>query len=154
MDASELTAPVQRSSARTWSFVDRVTGDRLQVTCMPGCVADHSRDMETPTHRDDIWCFQKSQSVTLPVNLHGDIDEYTVLRTMINVDPFDKRISQRMPHVDIELVDDCWIEGLDPDGLETLIGTLTRRLEEMRDTHRQLVNLRAEYRQSRQAVAS
>ncbi|MFB6876067.1 hypothetical protein [Streptomyces sp. NPDC056323] len=39
-----------------------------------------------------------------------------------------------------------WIEGLGPDGLATVIGTLAERVEQLRVAHAQLVKARAEYR--------
>ncbi|MFF1650166.1 DUF6907 domain-containing protein [Streptomyces sp. NPDC058240] len=44
------------------------------------------------------------------------------------------------------VMQDSWIEGLDPDGLETVIGTLAERVEQLRTVHAQLVKARAEYR--------
>ncbi|MFE7110115.1 DUF6907 domain-containing protein [Streptomyces sp. NPDC057575] len=46
----------------------------------------------------------------------------------------------------IEMLQDSWIEGLDPDGLETLIGTLTERIVQLRVVHAQLVKAGADYR--------
>ncbi|MEU0659590.1 DUF6907 domain-containing protein [Streptomyces lavendulocolor] len=140
-------APIVPSQQpRSWSFVDRVTGERRSVTCMPGCATDHAADVESPTHPDDIYCARHLEDITLPINVAGEPEEFRVMGMMLSVNPFDRRVSQRLPHIDLEVVDDHWIEGLDPDGLETVIGTLQARLEKMRAVHAELVRVRAEYR--------
>ncbi|MEV3988243.1 hypothetical protein AB0J57_04990 [Streptomyces sp. NPDC049837] len=144
-------ASVETLKPRSWSFVDRATGKRQTVTCMPGCVADHSGDMASPTFRDDIWCYQEPESLTLPINVNGEPEEFRVLGVMVNVNPFDRQVSQRLPHADVEVVDDHWIEGLDPDGLETVINSLAQRLDRLRGVQAELVALRAEYRKQAQA---
>jgi hypothetical protein len=113
---------------------------------MNGCTLDHASDMATPTHREDIWCWFWDEALTLPVNENGTPEEYRVLSTVIKVEPWSEKISQRLPFAVIELVDDHFIDGLDPDGLETVINTLAGRLEQMRATHRRLVETRSAYR--------
>lgn len=116
---------------------------------MRGCVADHSVEMRTPTHPEDIWCQADSDSVTLPVNESGVPENVRVLSSTLNVMPFSTTIAHRLPHVSIEVMQDAWIEGLDPDGLATVIGTLEERVEQLRRAHAELVVARAEYRASR-----
>ncbi|GGU52365.1 DUF6907 domain-containing protein [Streptomyces lavendofoliae] len=145
MSVSTLPSSVATDQPRSWSFTDRATGRQVSITCMRGCVADHGGDMGSPTFRDDIWCYQEPESVTLPINVDGEPEEFRVLGLMVNVNPFDRSVSQRLPHIDIEVVDDHWIEGLDPDGFETVINTLQARVDEMRRKHAQLATLRAEY---------
>ncbi|MEV5441422.1 hypothetical protein AB0N23_02560 [Streptomyces sp. NPDC052644] len=138
-DAEPLKPP-------TWTFTDRESGRRLSFTCMPGCIRDHRDDVATPTHRDDIWCSLPRQDITLPINENGRPEEFQVLGMSVNVSPFGSQVSERLPHIDLEVVDDHWIEGLDPDGFETVINTLANRLDEMRAAHARLVELRAQYR--------
>ena len=133
------------ATSRSWSFVDRRTGERVSYTCMRGCSLDHSSDMATPTAREDIWCWTLPERMTLPVNTNGTPEEFSVLSTVIKVEPWSEKIAERLPYATIELVDDHFIEGLDPDGLETVINTLAGRLDQMRATHRRLVEIRAEY---------
>ncbi|MFE4818582.1 DUF6907 domain-containing protein [Streptomyces sp. NPDC056704] len=130
---------------RTWSFIDRSTGQTVEYTCMNGCTLDHASDMATPTHREDIWCWFWDEALTLPVNENGTPEEYRVLSTVIKVEPWSEKISQRLPFAVIELVDDHFVDGLDPDGLATVIRTLSERVEQMRETHRRLVAVRADY---------
>jgi hypothetical protein len=137
---------------RTWSFIDRGTGQTVEYTCMNGCTLDHASDMATPTHREDIWCWFWDEALTLPVNENGTPEEYRVLSTVIKVEPWSEKISQRLPFAVIELVDDHFIDGLDPDGLATVIRTLSERVEQMRANHRRLVEIRAQY-MARQTTA-
>jgi len=95
---------------------------------------------------EDVWCWFWSEPLTLPVNENGTPEEFRVLSTVIKVEPHSPTIAQRLPYATIELVDDHFIEGLDPDGLETVINTFAARLDQMRETHAKLVRVREEYR--------
>ncbi|MFB6873725.1 DUF6907 domain-containing protein [Streptomyces sp. NPDC056323] len=141
----EASAVVSPDAPRSWSFTDRTTGQSRQVTCMRGCTADHSREMQIPTHPDDIWCQAVSESVTLPVNESGTPENVRVLGSTLNVMPFSTTIAYRLPHVSIEVMQDAWIEGLDPDGLVTVIGTLEERVKQLRRAHAELVRVRGDY---------
>ncbi|MEV7975392.1 hypothetical protein [Streptomyces sp. NPDC086519] len=112
---------------------------------MPGCTLSHKEDMAEPVFREDIWCWFWAQGLTLPVNENGSPEEFRVLDTVIKVEPWSAKISERLPFAVVELVDDHFIDGLDPDGLETVINALAGRLEQMRATHRELVEVRAAY---------
>jgi hypothetical protein len=114
---------------------------------MAGCTRDHSSDIESPTAPEDIWCWFWSDPLTLPVNENGEPEEFKVLDTVVKVEPWSPKIAERLPYAVIELVDDHFVDGLDPDGLATVIRTLSDRLEQMRETHRRLVAVRAEYMQ-------
>lgn len=139
-------APVVPADApRSWSFIDRSTGRRRQVTCMLGCTVDHSLDVQMPVDPDDIWCQSNGGDVTLPINDSGTPEHVRVLSSTLNVMPFSKTIALRLPHASIEVMQDAWIEGLDPDGLATVIGTLEERVEQLRQAHTELVRVRAEY---------
>ncbi|WP_405548782.1 DUF6907 domain-containing protein [Streptomyces microflavus] len=144
------TAPAAPASdPRRWSFVDRHTGRRLEVTCMRGCEVDHSLNAATPSDPDDIWCQIDSTSVCLPINSNGTPESMRVLSATLNVLPFAESIALRAPHVSVEVVQDEWIEGLDPDGLATVIGTLRERLEHLEQMQGRLEVARAEWRASR-----
>ncbi|MGW6531436.1 DUF6907 domain-containing protein [Streptomyces venezuelae] len=138
---------------RSWSFIDRETGETVQYTCMDGCTIDHTSEMVTPTVREDIWCWLWDESLKLPVNENGQPEEFRVLSTLIKVEPWSPKIAERLPFAVVELVDEHYIDGLDPDGLETVINTLAARVEGMRETHRRLVEIRAQYRTRTQATA-
>jgi hypothetical protein len=136
--------PVDQS--RTWKFIAHPTGDLKTVTCMPGCTSNHANDMETPTHPGDIWCQSASNNVSLPINENGTPEEMRVLSWTLNVRPFDAKLSQRLPHACVELMQDAWIDDLDPDGFAAVIDTLEERVKAMRQAHAELLQVRAEYR--------
>lgn len=136
---------VPQTTPRTWSFIDRRTGERVMTTCMPGCTLDHSRDVGRRMFREDVWCWFWTQGLTLPINADGETQEHNVLSTLIKMEPWSPTVAQRLPYAVIELVEDEFIDGLDPDGLAMVISTLQDRLEQMRATHRELVALRATY---------
>ncbi|MFJ5912876.1 DUF6907 domain-containing protein [Streptomyces californicus] len=119
------------------------------MTCMRGCDADHSADAATPSDPDDIWCRVDSTDVCLPINANGTPENMRVLSATLNMLPFSDSIALRAPHVSVEVVQDEWIEGLDPDGLATVIGTLRERLVHLEAMHGRLEVARAEWRASR-----
>ncbi|MGV9242176.1 DUF6907 domain-containing protein [Streptomyces sp. NPDC003710] len=141
--AADMSAPAE---PRTWTLTDRRTGQPFAYTCMTGCTIDHTRDAESPVFPEDVWCWFWDESLTLPVNENGTPEEFRVLSTVIKVEPWSAKVSERLPYAVVELVDDHFIDGLDPDGLETVINTLAARVERMRETHRRLVEVRAEYK--------
>lgn len=142
-DASEILAAIQ---PRTWTFTSRVTGQKETFTCMPGCDIDHAKDVETPTAPEDICCITWGESIELPVlgslcNGSG-AEEFCVLSWQIDMHPFSVKMGQRLPHVNIEVLDDQWIEDLDPDALVTVIGQLQKQVDSLRSAHAQLVTVR------------
>lgn len=146
MDEHSAAPAASVTPSRTWSFIDRHTGEPMTMTCMDGCTLDHAYEQGRDVFPEDLWCWTTPEAMTLPVNTNGRPEEFRVLSTVIKVEPHSTTIAQRLPYATIELVDDHFIEGLDPDGLETVINTLAGRLEQMRATHRRLVEVRAEYR--------
>lgn len=140
-------APKPPEKPRSWSFIDRRTGETVQYTCMDGCTLDHSHEIGRRVFREDVWCWFWDESLKLPVIENGEPEEFRVLSTVIKVEPWSNKVAERLPYAVIELLDDHFIEGLDPDGLETVINTMAERVERMRETHRRLVEVREEYRQ-------
>ncbi|MFI7234474.1 DUF6907 domain-containing protein [Streptomyces cyaneofuscatus] len=147
-DGTRQATPGQAEPAtgpQTWTFINRNTGQPMTFTCMTGCDIDHHSDVATPYFPEDIWCQTPRTDVTLPINENGKPEEYKVLGITLNVRPWDAKLSQRLPHASVEVIDDCWIEDLDPDALAIVIATLESRLQVLRDSHTQLVKLRAEF---------
>lgn len=142
---SPAAAPAASVTPRSWSFIDRRTGETVAYECMAGCTLDHSREAGQSNFREDIWCWFWDESLTLPVDEAGRPEERRVLSTVVKVEPWAPDVAHRLPFAVIELVDDHFIDGLDPDGLETVINTLAGRVEEMRAVHRRLVEVRAGY---------
>jgi hypothetical protein len=130
---------------RTWTFVNRYNGDPMTFTCMPGCESDHSGDIGSPTMPEDVWCQTFSTDVTLPINTDGKPEEFRVLSTILRVIPFSGVVAERLPTATVELVDDHYVENLDPDGLAMVINTLAAQVDKLRETHTRLIQVRAEY---------
>lgn len=130
---------------RTWTFADRDTGEQKTFTCMVGCTDDHSEITDGVGVADDVWCLKGMGELTLPINENGEPEELSVLRATMNVDPFDRRMAQRLPHIDLEVMDGAFIEGLDPDGFATVINSLQQRLDQLRAMQADLIATRAAY---------
>ncbi|MDH6432617.1 hypothetical protein M2158_001094 [Streptomyces sp. SAI-144] len=145
-----MTPQLPADEPKTWTFTNAVTGEPVTLTCMAGCTVDHTADMETPTHPEDINCYTDGTEMTLPLlgglsRGHGP-EDLTVLGFRMEVDPFSTTVARRLPHLNIEFVEENWIEGLDPDALATVIGQLSGQLTRLRVAHSQLTAVRAEYR--------
>jgi hypothetical protein len=140
------TLPAE-APARTWSFIDSTTSKLRQVTCLPGCTVSHELDRETPTHPEDIWCATDSSDVSLPMVCGGsDVEELRVLSAFIRQEPFSRHMHERVPHAQVGIMDDHWVEALDPDGLATVILALEAQLAKFRQVHATLTELRAQGR--------
>ncbi|MET9604512.1 hypothetical protein ABZZ17_05525 [Streptomyces sp. NPDC006512] len=139
---------VAEPAPRSWSFVDRRTGFRHEVTCLPGCVVSHEREIALGVVAEDVWCMTaETDDVWLPVSTGGKpADEVRLLAASIRQDPFDTNLAKRVPHAAVEVMEDSFIEPLDPDGLATVILGLEAQLKQMRAVHAQLVELRAQNR--------
>ncbi|GGY27479.1 DUF6907 domain-containing protein [Streptomyces djakartensis] len=135
---------------RTWTFTNRETGEPTTVTCMLGCTLDHAQDIATPTHPEDISCQADGPELHLPVMgslcESGRTENLSVLGFRLQVNPFAPTLAERLPHLLVEVVDEQWIEGLDPDTLAMVIGQLQSQLERLRVAQVQLGAARDEYR--------
>lgn len=138
-----------RLALRNWAFTSKVTGEMVTFTCMPGCTIDHASDADTPVHPEGVYCLTDQAAIELP--LFGPLCEskspevFRVLNWQMGVDPFSAKIAERLPHVDLEVIDEHWIEGLDPDALALVIGQLQAQVDSLRAAHAQLVRVRADY---------
>ena len=134
---------------RTFTFTSAVTGEMVTTTCMPGCTVSHEADSKTPTHPHDIYCNIPGTAGELP--LYGPLcdtgspEDFRFLSWQIESYPFSGRPAERLPFVAIEAIDDHYIEYLDPDTLEMVIGRLQKRVDSLREAHAQLVNVRTAY---------
>lgn len=140
-----LASAASATRARTWAFIDRRSGVARPYTCMDGCMIDHSHEAGRAVFPEDLWCWSRAERMTLPVNADGRPEEMAVLSTVIKVEPFSPTFSRRLPYAVVELVDDQFIENLDPDGYGTVINAFQERLDQMRATHARLVAVRAAY---------
>ncbi|QUI32470.1 hypothetical protein H9W91_17575 [Streptomyces alfalfae] len=132
---------------RTWSTTDRDTGQPLNVTCMVGCNITHEPDLHTPGPAAEILCasYDQENTTELPVGCGADDTPSPVLSTQIQVQPFHPDPARRLPHAAVQVMEDHYIEDLDPDGLAAVIDHFEQRVAAMRVRHTELVRTRAEY---------
>lgn len=152
---AEMRDRVQQDVARimtairphTVTFTSSITGLPVTFTGLPGCTASHKLDSETPTDPAEVFCWTQNDpdAVTLPIDNTGRPEEYRVLNTYIEVDPYSPRLARRLPYAVVEVVDEHYIADLTPDALASVIGVLAGRLHEMRRVHAELVRVRADY---------
>ncbi|MFF9324009.1 DUF6907 domain-containing protein [Streptomyces sp. NPDC014776] len=143
-DVARIMAAI--TPRRTWTFTNRETGQATTVTCLPGCVLDHSRDIATPTHASDVYCRTEGDdsAATVPIDFNtGTPEAAQILTVWIESDPFSTDIARRLPHAVVEIIDEHYIAPLDPDALAELIALLTQRVAALRMAHLQLVGTRA-----------
>ncbi|WP_408997176.1 DUF6907 domain-containing protein [Streptomyces europaeiscabiei] len=148
-----------RASAfrRTFTFTSAVTGEKVTVTCMPGCTVDHEADSNTLEHPHDIYCNIPGTAGELP--LYGPLcdtgrpEDFRFRSWQIESRPFSGRPAQRLPFVAIEVIDDHYIEYLDPDTLAMVISRLQEQVDALREAHTQLVNVRTAYLNPPEAAA-
>ncbi|MCD9589665.1 hypothetical protein [Streptomyces sp. 8ZJF_21] len=134
---------------RTFTFTSAVTGEKVTATCMPGCTIDHEADSKTPEHPHDIYCYAPGTASELPLVGPlcdtGSPEDFRFLGWQIDCHPFSGRPAERLPFVAIEVIDDHYIEYIDPDALEMVISGLQQQVNSLREAHVQLVNLRAAF---------
>lgn len=149
--ASSDNQPATGTSAvrSTFTFTSAVTGEKVTVTCMPGCTVAHAADGNTTEHPHDVYCEIPGTASELP--LFGPLcdtgspEDFRFLGWKIETHPCSERLAERLPFVAIEVVDDHYIEYLDPDTLEVLINRLQKQVDSLRNAHAQLVDVRAVY---------
>ncbi|MGW1778237.1 DUF6907 domain-containing protein [Streptomyces sp. NPDC002143] len=134
---------------RTFTFTSAVTGEKVTVTCMPGCTVGHETDSGKPEHPHDIYCNISGSAGELP--LFGPLcdtgrpEDFRFLSWQIQSLPFSVRPAERLPFVIIEAIDEHYIEYLEPDTLEMVISHLQKQVDSLREAHAHLVNVRAAY---------
>ncbi|MFE4610531.1 DUF6907 domain-containing protein [Streptomyces niveus] len=83
----------------------------------------------------------------------GSPEDFRFLSWQIESRPFSGRPAQRLPFVAIEVIDDHYIEYLDPDTLEMVISRLQEQVDSLCEAHTQLVNVRTAYLNPPEAAA-
>lgn len=133
--------------SQTFTVTAKDTHEELSFVCMPGCVIDHQViDCNGPMAPDDVRCWSDTNGdVDLPIDGSGTPEDKRVLCARIEVVPFATTMAGRLPRAQVEIVEDHYIEGLDPDALGVVISVLSERLTALRRTHADLVRIRAEY---------
>lgn len=68
-----------------------------------------------------------------------------VFRGQLQVRPFDSAPAERVPHVDLEVVENRWMTALGPDELAGVISSLRAQADRLEQVHAQLVAARADW---------
>lgn len=132
----------------TWTIADIDSGMPLNVTCMSGCIGFHPERSSGTSRAADVSCaqFDTANTVELQIGCGAeDFGRYSTLSVEIHSDPVHPDEAKRVPHAAIEVMEDHYIEDLDPDGLAVVIDAFEKRVAAMRIRHAELVRIRAEY---------
>lgn len=147
-DLAARTAPVGTAvpePPKTWRFNNRLTGGKQPMTCMAGCTIKHAEDHKGKQFPDDIHCRFDDGGVELPISASSKPDTRDAIQIITEVRPFSGTAVERLPHIAVEFIDNHFIEGLDPDGVEMLARDLQGRVDALRAAKARLVEIRAEY---------
>ncbi|WJD99737.1 DUF6907 domain-containing protein [Streptomyces antimycoticus] len=75
----------------------------------------------------------------------GGVFEEAVFAATLDVHPYDDEPVRRQPTVNLEVVQDHWIENLGPDELADVIAKVRAQMDRLDDVHARLVQARAEW---------
>lgn len=133
---------------RTWTVANSVTGLPIHVTCMRGCIGFHPEEASGAGLPADISCVQYDQANTTELQIGCGAEHFGEVSTLsveIKSNPVHPDPAKREPLAAIEVMEDHYIEDLDPDELAVVIDRLDQRVAAMRIRHAELVRIRAEY---------
>jgi hypothetical protein len=142
------TTEAPTGEPHTWTAADRKTGMPLKVTCMSGCHGFHLEAAAGTATAEDVCCTQydTANSTELQIGCGSDDgNDWATLSVEIHSDPVHPDEAKRVPLAAIEVTEDHYIEGLDPNGLAVVIDKLEQRVAAMRIRHAELVRIRTEY---------
>ncbi|GAA2972308.1 DUF6907 domain-containing protein [Streptomyces enissocaesilis] len=112
----------------------------------PLCGSDHKDDLASGEFKADVTCYRYYDGVELPVFFADDKSTGgDVLRSVIDVHPYSEVAERQLPCVNLEVIEDHWIQDLDPDGLADVIAKLRGQLDQLDQVHAQLVQARADW---------
>ncbi|MFD6548501.1 DUF6907 domain-containing protein [Streptomyces sp. NPDC058398] len=116
--------------------------------CPQGCDTDHTDDVQRGTALADLrHDIGPSVSTALPIwDARQGTAEVHFLSGQICVDPYSQDARRTVPHVNLEVSMDDWMECLGPDELSGVIAALRAHLDEMEELRDRLVKARAQYR--------
>lgn len=143
--AGHEAPPHAAKKPRTWSFESRDGGSTETVTCMLGCRRGHEVEQSQPFPMDEVSCHVCDYGAEVPIEAGGQATTEEVLHIRTLMQPWHRTMAKRLPHVQLELVEDHFIDGLDPDGLQVVINTFQSRVDAMRRARTHLIAARAEY---------
>lgn len=132
----------------TWTIADEDSGLPLHVTCMSGCQSLHTEKAFGMSRAADVNCAQydTANPTELQIGCGGeDLDRHATLSVEIHSDPVHPDPAKRVPLAAVELMEDKYIEDLDPNALGVVIDKLDNRVAAMRIRHAELIRIRDEY---------
>lgn len=133
---------------RTWTIADKDSGMPLHVTCMSGCIGVHPEEASGISRASEVSCAQYDTANTMELQIGSgeeNFGEYATLSVEIHSDPVHPDPAKREPLAAVELMEDQYLEDLDPNALAAVIDKLDQRVAAMRLRHADLVRIRAEY---------
>ncbi|MER7967967.1 hypothetical protein ABTX35_02950 [Streptomyces sp. NPDC096080] len=141
----------------TRTFLNKETGAAETFTCTPGCTLSHPQPGDRAVFPEDVYCITDGTSADLPAMgpecESGKPEEFRLLSWHFYTAHFSPRLSERIPHARVELFEEHWVEGLDPDALALLIDTVQKQVDELRGAHAALTALRAAHAARTEAAA-
>jgi hypothetical protein len=154
---ADCTAVANRWTITTENGV-KVTGhlpwwdgsDPSATGIKPDLLQLHLADL---THRTDFP--GQPMLVDTPFGRDGHRERYEadIFRTQITCRPYCEDPAGRVPTVSIEVIDDCFVENLDPDGVADLAAKLRAQAAVLDEVRVQLIAARADWAANGQADA-
>lgn len=148
LDYEAATSKAPTGEPRTWTIADLDSGLPLNVTCMSGCNTLHPERSIGMSRATEINCSQYDTANSMELQI-GSGDEnfgnFATLSVEIHSDPAHPDPAKRVPLAAVEVVEDHYLEDLDPDALAVVIDKLQDRVTAMRVRHADLVRARNEY---------
>jgi hypothetical protein len=148
LDCEAATSKAPTGEPHTWTIADKDSGLPLHVTCMSGCNTLHAERAIGMSRATEVNCAQYDTANTVELQIgcgSENFGGYATLSVEIHSDPVHPDPAKRMPLASIEVMEDHYIEDLDPNGLAVVIDKLEQRVAAMRVRHAALVRIHNEY---------
>ena len=145
-EAATSNAPT--GEPRTWTIADQDSGLPLNITCMSGCNTLHPELSIGMSRASEVNCAQYDTANTMELQIGSGDEEfggYATLSVEIHADPVHPDPAKRLPLAAIEVMEDQYLEDLDPNALAVVIDKLQQRVTAMRVRHADLIRIRGEY---------
>ena len=133
---------------RPWTIADSDSGMPLNVTCMSGCNTLHPEKSIGISRATEVNCAQYDTANSMELQIGSGDEEfggYATLSVEIHSDPVHPDPAKRVPLAAVEVMEDQYIEDLDPNALAIVIDKLQQRVTAMRVRHAELIRIRDEY---------
>lgn len=148
LDYEAATSKAPTGEPRRWTIADQDSGLPLTVTCMSGCNTLHAERSIGMSRAVEVNCAQYDTANPMELLLGPRGEEfggYVTLSVEIHSDPVHPDPAKRVPLAAVEVVEDHYLEDLDPDALAVVIDKLQQRVTAMRVRRAELIRIRAEH---------